>query len=257
MESNRLKAKLFAGEPVFGVSIMFPSPQIIEIVGRLGFDWVLIDCEHGAISVESVELMALAAERVGITAIARPLSNNKQTIMQLMDRGISGVQIPHVNTVDDALRAVEAVKFYPDGDRGLAAGTRAANYGIGVSQDEHTERANRETLVCVQIEEQLALDNLDEILQVEGVDVFFVGPSDLSQSLGYPGQKSAPPVKKAIETALRKIAGAGKISGSAGDTDAIRGYLDQSVKYLYTHVPTLLSNSGKEFFEKVGQGKPL
>lgn len=251
MDSNRLKAKLYAGEPTFGVSVMFPSPQIIEMVGRMGFDWALIDCEHGAISVESVELLALAAERVGITAIARPLSNDKQAIMQLMDRGVSGVQVPHVNTGDDARQAVEAVKFHPQGDRGLAAGTRAADYGFGISQREHTERANRETLVCVQIEEQQAVDNLDEILDVEGVDVFFVGPSDLSQSLGYPGQRDAPPVKQAMETAFRKIAASGKISGSAGNAEAMQGYLHQGVRYLYTHVPTLLSNASKEFFEKV------
>ncbi len=251
MYPNRLKTKLFGAGPAFGVSIMFPSPQIVEMAGRLGFDWVLIDCEHGAISIESVELMALAAERVGITAIGRPLSNDAQAIMQLMDRGVSGVQVPHVNSAEDARRAVEAVKFYPQGERGLAAGTRTADYGFGISQREHTERANAETLVCVQIEEQQAIDNLDEILKVEGVDVFFVGPSDLSQSLGYPGQSDAPPVREAMRAAFRTIAAAGKISGSAGNTKAIEGYLNQGVQYLYTHVPTLLSNASEEFFEKI------
>ena len=251
MDSNPLKAKLYAGEPAFGVSLMFPSPQIVEMLGRLGFDWVLIDCEHGAISLESIELMALAAERVGITAIARPVSNDKQAIMQLMDRGVSGVQIPHVNTSDDARLAVEAVKFYPQGDRGLAAGTRAAEYGFGISQHEHTEWANRETLVCVQIEERQAIDNLDEILEVQGVDVFFVGPSDLSQSLGYPGLTDSPIVREMIETAFRKIAARGKISGSAGNAEAVQDYLHQGVRYVYTHVPTLLSNASTEFFQKV------
>lgn len=255
MESNRLKAKLNAGEPVFGVSVMFPSPQVVEMVGRLGFDWVLIDCEHGSISVESVEIMALAAERVGITAIARPLSNNKDAIMQLMDRGVSGVQVPHVNTAEDAQQAVEAVKFHPLGDRGLAAGTRAADYGFGVSQQEHTEQANYESLVCVQVEERQAVENIDEILTVDGVDVFFVGPSDLSQSMGFPGQSGAPQVRQAIETTFNKIDAVGKTSGSAGNADAVAGFRAQGVKYLYTHLPSLLSSGSKDFLEAVRRAR--
>jgi hypothetical protein len=161
---NRMKAKLLAGQPAFGVSVMVPSPQVVEMVGKLGFDWVLIDCEHGGISAESVELMAMAAETGGATPIARPWTNSAEAILQVMDRGVLGVQVPHVNTAADARRAVEAVKFHPQGTRGLAAGTRPANYGFGLAMSEYVARANRETLVCVQLEEEEALRNLDQIL---------------------------------------------------------------------------------------------
>ena len=159
---------------------MFPSPHIVDIVGRLGFDWVLIDCEHGSISLESVELMVMAAEAAGVTPIARPPVNSFESIGQLMDRGVMGVQVPHVNTADQARSAVEAVKYHPIGERGLAAGVRSASYGYGMSMAEYAERSNNETLVCVQLEESEAVENVDEIALVEGVDVLFVGPSDLS-----------------------------------------------------------------------------
>jgi len=254
MLKNRLKEKLLSGQPAFGVSVMFPSPQVVEMVGRLGFDWVLIDCEHGSISPESVELMAMAAELAGVTPIARPWSNSPEAILRLMDRGVMGVQVPHVNTAADARRAVESVKFHPRGTRGLAAGTRPAHYGFGVSAADYVEEANRETLVCIQLEEAEALGNLGEILQVEGVDVFFIGPSDLSQSLGYPGRSDAPEVREAMDRAFAAIVAAGKVPGSAGNLQAIRGYQRKGVRYLYTHLPTLLANGSREFLAAVRDG---
>ena len=251
MTPNRMKQKLLAGEPAFGVSIMFPSPHIVDIVGRLGFDWVLIDCEHGSIGIESVELMVMAAETAGVTPIARPPVNGFEAIGQLMDRGVMGVQVPHVNTAEDARRAVEAVKYHPFGERGLAAGVRSAGYGYGMSMSEYAEQANSETLVCVQLEEAEAVSNVDEIVQVPGVDVFFVGPSDLSQSLGYPGRPDAPEVRQAMNNVFATIAAADKISGSAGNTDNTRRYLTQNVTYLYTHLTTLLSSAATTFLDEV------
>ena len=254
MIRNRLKEKILAGEPAFGVSVMFPSPQIVEMVGKLGYDWVMIDCEHGSTSPESIEMMALAAETTGITPIARPWTNSAEAILRVMDRGAMGVQVPHVNTADDAKRAVEAVKYYPQGNRGLAAGSRPAEYGFGLSMADYVEEANRETLVCVQLEEEEAIRNVDEILKVEGVDVFFVGPSDLSQSMGYPGRSNVPEVRQAMDDAFAKIVAAGKAAGSAGNAQATLNYLDKGVLYLYTHLTTLLSNASSDFLSTVKKG---
>ena len=251
MTPNLMKRKLLAGKPALGVSIMIPSPHIVDIVGRLGFDWVLIDCEHGSIGIESVELMVMAAETAGVTPIARPSVNSFEAIGQLMDRGVMGVQVPHVNTADDARRAVEAVKYHPIGERGLAAGVRSASYGYGMSMSEYAEHANNETIVCVQLEEAEAVRNVDEIVQVPGVDVFFVGPSDLSQSLGYPGRTDVREVRQAMDTVFTTIASANKVSGSAGNPQAIKRYLTQNVTYLYTHLTTLLSSSATSFFDEV------
>ena len=243
MRANTMKAKLAAGQPALGLSVMIPSAQIVEMAGGLGFDWVLIDCEHGTITLETAELMIMAAEAGGITPIVRPRSNDPQDIVEAMDRGAAGVQVPHVASRADAVAAVEAVKFHPMGRRGLAAGTRASGYGYRGSAGDFVAAANRETLVCVQIEDEAAIGHVDEILGVEGVDVFFIGPSDLSQSMGYPGNPKAAPVAEAIESTLKKIVAAGKIPGMPATTDNLAATLARGVRYTYTHVPTLFANA--------------
>ena len=253
MKPNLMKAKIQSGQPVLGVSVMFPSPQIVEMVGALGFDWVLIDCEHGTIDVESVERLVMAAEVGGITPIVRPPSRDAADILRALDRGAMGVQVPHVNTAEDARAVVAAVKYHPLGTRGLAAGTRPANYGIGLTAAEYVEQVNRETLVCVQLEEAEALRNIDAILQVEGIDVFFVGPSDLSQSMGYPGRTDVPEVQEAIHAAFATIVAAGKVPGSAGSDTATVDYLNRGCRYVYTHVPRLLATGAAAFMRAVKQ----
>jgi 4-hydroxy-2-oxoheptanedioate aldolase len=245
---NRMKAKLAAGEPAFGLSVMIPSPQIVESAAGLGFDWVLIDCEHGTIGVETMELMIMAAEASGVTPIVRPRSNAAAEILQAMDRGAQGMQVPHVSDAEAARAAVRAVKFHPMGERSLAAGTRASGYGLRGGVPEFIAEANRETLVCVQIEDEAALPHVEEILRVEGVDVFFIGPSDLSQSMGHPGDPKAPPVAKAIEETLAKIVAAGKTPGMPAATEAVQGALGRGVRYIYTHLPAILSAGAKGYF---------
>ncbi len=248
---NEMKRKLLGGEPAFGVSVMIPSPHVVDIVGRMGFDWVLIDCEHGSISIESVELMAMAAEAAGVTAIARPSVNSFEAIGQVMDRGVMGVQVPHVKTAEDARRAVAAVKYHPVGTRSLAAGVRSSSYGQGMSMSEYAAWSNRETLVCVQIEDREAVENIDEIVGVEGVDVFFVGPSDLSQSLGYPGRPEHPVVRATMDRVFGVVASSGKVSGCAGNAEASRRYRELGVGYLYTHLTTVLASGARGYLGKV------
>ncbi len=249
MRVNKMKAKLKQNHPVFGVSIMIPSTQLVEMVARLGFDWVLIDCEHGTINLETVEVLAMAAQANGITPIARPRTKSPADIQQIMDRGVMGVQVPHVNTAYDARAVVEAVKYHPIGKRGLAAGTRPANYGFGITQSEYVEEANRESLVCVQFEDKQAIENADEILAVDNIDVFFIGPSDLSQSMGHPGQYDEPSVAHAIDSTFDKILKSGQVTGTPANTGKIESVLDRGVRYTYTHVTKLLSAGAEGFFE--------
>ena len=136
---------------------MLPSPQIVEMLGFAGFDWVLIDCEHGSIGLADVELMAMACDAVGITPIARPKTNSASDIQSVMDRGVMGVQVPHINTAEDARRAVSAVKFGPGAARGLAAGTRPDSWGLGARMPDFARAANAQSLVCVQLEHEEAL----------------------------------------------------------------------------------------------------
>ncbi|HWR08225.1 HpcH/HpaI aldolase family protein [Sporomusa sp.] len=245
---NRMKEQLNQGNAVFGVSIMIPSVQIVEMVGKLGFDWVLIDCEHGSMSLETVELMAMAAQASGLIPIVRPPKNDAETILQYMDRGVMGIQAPHVSTATEARAVVDAVKYHPLGTRSLAVGTRAANYGFNLTLSEYTQQANREILVCVQIEDKDALANITEIAGVEGIDVLFVGPSDLSQSLGHPGNSEHPVVREAMQNAFRTINKSPKAAGTAGNIELTAMRLEQGVTYYYIHLTTLLARGCSEFF---------
>lgn len=251
MVPNRMKKKLREGRPAFGLSIMVPSPQMVEMAAGLGFDWVLIDCEHGSIGIESAEIMIMAAEAAGLTPIVRPASKAPRDISRLMDLGAMGVQVPHVITADDARTAVNAVKYHPEGTRSMAAGIRAQGYGLSRGSSDYVEDANRESLVCIQIEDEEALDNVDDILKVEGVDVFFIGPSDLSQSMGHPGNPKAEPVAKAIDETLAKIVSAKRTPGMPASTDAVKDVLERGVRYIYTHVPKLLGPAASGYFDAV------
>jgi 4-hydroxy-2-oxoheptanedioate aldolase len=255
MKANRMKEKQRAGEPVFGVSVMIPSPQIVEMIGAAGFDWVLLDCEHGTLTLESVELMAMAAEACGITAIARPMTRSAEHILQVLDRGVMGVQVPHVNTAQEAREAIAAVKYHPTGRRGLAAGTRAANYDAHGTLADYVRAANEATLIAIQLEDRAAIDNIDDLLLVEGIDVFFIGPSDLSQSMGHPGNPRAPAVAQAIEASRRKMAAAGRTPGMPATAENVREAVGKGVRYIYTHLPRLLAGSAKAYLAHArGQG---
>lgn len=256
MRSNGMKAKFAADEPAFGLSVMIPSPQMVEMAGGLGFDWVLIDCEHGTISLESVELMIMAAEAAGVTPIVRPPTKSPREIMAVMDIGAMGVQVPHVNTGEDARNAVAAVKYHPAGNRSMAAGIRAQGYGLGTSSKDYIETANREMLVCVQLEDPQAITNADEILKVEGVDVFFIGPSDLSQAMGHPGNAKAPEVAKAIDETLTKITAAGQTPGMPGTAENLSDILSKGVRYIYAHVPRLLNAAASDYFAAARGARP-
>jgi 2-keto-3-deoxy-L-rhamnonate aldolase RhmA len=249
MKPNRMKEKIARGEPALGCSVMFPSPQIVEMLGFAGFDWVLIDCEHGSIGLGDVELMAMACDAVGITPIARPRTNAASDIQSVMDRGVMGVQVPHVNTADDARQAVAAVKFGAGAGRGLAAGTRPDSWGLGARMPDFTRQANAQSLVCVQLEHEAAIRNIDEILKVEDIDVFFIGPSDLSQSMGYPGDPKAPPVAKAIEGALAAIVAAGRTPGMPATAETVGDVVAKGCRYIYTHLPRLLGAGAGAFLK--------
>ncbi|KAB2850371.1 MAG: 2-dehydro-3-deoxyglucarate aldolase [Hyphomicrobiaceae bacterium] len=228
---------------------MFPSPQIVEMIGAAGFDWVLLDCEHGSIGLESLEIMCMAAEAAGITPIARPRSSDPTEIAAVLDRGAAGVQVPHVNSAIDARRAVASVKFGPQSLRSLAVGTRPDRYGLAGSMTAYADKANAETLVAVQIEHAAALPNIEEMLAVAGIDVFFIGPSDLSQSMGFAGNPKAPPVAAAIKDALGKIREGGHIAGMPATAEALPQALASGALYIYTHLPRVIG-AGAEMYLK-------
>lgn len=249
MRLNRLKRKLRSGDLARGLSMMIPSPQIVEMAGLLGFDWVLLDCEHGTMSAESVEVMVMAAEAAGITAVGRPRSSASDALMEVLERGVAGVQVPHVSTAEQARAVVDAVLYHPLGQRGLGARTRPASYGIGVTLTDYANSTNDEMLICLQLEDDEGLQNIDEILEVPGVDVIFLGPSDLSQALGHPGDTDHADVRSAMQRAFESIRRHGRVAGSAGGVAQWRAYREQGASYLYTHLPAILTAGSRPYFE--------
>ncbi len=248
---NAMKEKIASGGVALGVLLMFPSPQLVEMLAHAGFDWVLLDCEHGSLSLADVELMCMAADASGITPIGRPRSNSAADIQSVMDRGVKGVQVPHVNTRADAERAVAAVKFGSGAGRGLAAGTRPDRWGLGARMPDFVASQNAGSLVCVQIEDREGVDNIDEILGVDGIDVFFVGPSDLSQSMRFPGNPKAEPVARAIDATLAKIVAAGKAPGMPATAEALPDVVGKGCRYVYNHLPRILGAGAKDYLGKL------
>jgi len=174
------------GIPTYGPFVQLNAPGICEIFGHAGFDYCIIDLEHGVIHVDTAENMVRAANAAGIVPIIRVAFNRKELISQALNVGASGVHIPHISTREEAEEAVWASKFFPLGGRGVCPFVRAARYSA--DKTIYYNKANTETIVIVTIEGTEGIDNLEKILQVKGVDVVFVGPYDLSQSLGVPGQ---------------------------------------------------------------------
>ena len=258
MRTNTLKQKLRDGKPAFGVMLTFPSPPVVEMLGYMGFDWILLDNEHGSITVDTAEDVIRAAELTGIAPIVRPVVNRPEAIAPFLDRGAWGVQVPHVNTREEAEAAVKACKYFPDGERGSFSRGRPADYGMGGTTQEYFAKANANTLVCLMLEEVVAISNIAEIVKVKGVDVLFIGSGDLSQSMGYPGQQAHPEVQKVMEKGVKVIREAGVAAGVSCPDSLIPKFLGLGVQYFHSNVGSLLQNAGEAYLKTVRQaaGKP-
>jgi 2-keto-3-deoxy-L-rhamnonate aldolase RhmA len=251
MRENTLKQRLYAGKAAFGVMCTFPSPPVVEMMGYLGFDWILLDNEHGSITVDSAEACIAAAELSGMAPIVRPVGNKPEIIAPFLDRGAWGVQVPHVNTADEARAAVDAVKYGPEGHRGIFSGGRPARYGLSGSTGDYAKDANRQTLVCLMLEEVEAIENLPELVTVPGVDVYFIGSGDLSQSMGYTGQQTHPEVQQLMERGVKIITEAGRIAGCSCPDNLIPKFLGLGVQYFHSTVGRLLQQSSQAYLQTV------
>ena len=218
MRVNTTKAKLTEGAVVFGGIISGYAPELVELLGAIGYDFVMLDCEHGPMSLDQLENMVRAAEVFSITPIARVPDHADATILRFLDRGVQGVIVPHVNTAEEAEAVAKAARYYPDGRRGAASG-RAHDYNVRSNRHESAAWLNAQTLVIPMVEELEAVANLDAILAVPGVDVLHVAASDLGQSMG-----NAEPaeVRRVMGEVVRRIHAAGKRAGVGGNapTDA-------------------------------------
>jgi 4-hydroxy-2-oxoheptanedioate aldolase len=211
MQTNRVKKILKEGGLALGTYTGgIADPQIVEIIGHAGYDAAFIDMEHTSFDLRDIQLMVMAAERVGITPIVRTPGCDPAFILRLLDMGVQGIQVPHINDARAAREAVKAVRYAPMGDRGMAGASRASDYGK-ISMKDHMAQSNREITLAVMVEDLPALAEIDQIASTEGVDIVAVGPSDMSRALGVGGTSDHP---KLVET-IHRVADAVRKGGVA------------------------------------------
>lgn len=230
--TNLLKEKLSNNLSVIGPFMKLPSSALVEIIALSGFDYVIIDCEHGPLGMLEAEDMIRAAKLSNISTVIRISENNASMISRALDIGADAVQIPQISTKDDAIKAVKAAKFMPLGERGVCKYVRAAKYS-SIPKDTYFKVANQNTMVIIHIEGIEGINNIDEILEVEGLDVIFIGPYDLSQSLGIPGDIDNILVEDKMKEVVDKARNKGKIVGTFVDNlDGARKWKSYGVQYI-------------------------
>lgn len=224
---NPLKEKLRRGRSVIGTFVGLGHPDVTEILSRLGFDWILIDGEHGPMGFETMQVMMQSMNRSDCVPIIRPQWNDPVVIKRILDIGAYGVLIPWVNSKKEAENAVKACMYPPKGVRGW--GPRRA----GLFDEEYFKTANEEILISIQVETQQALDNLDEILSVDGIDACYIGPYDLSNNLGFgvPPKWDEPRYLEAIDRVLEAAEDASKPAGIFASLENIKWALDKGFKF--------------------------
>lgn len=205
MTGNRIRQRLRQGQTAFGVNVLVGDPAIIELIGLGGFDAAFIDMEHSAIELALVEHLTRAAEVVGISANVRV--PDLVTVGRVLDLGVQAITVPRVRTRSEAMEAVAATRYPPLGRRGISPTSRAGRYGA-VSWPEAERIGNEEVVLCLQVEDQHGVDNLEDIASVDGVDIVYIGPSDLAAALGIaqPNDPRLRTVVEGIAATLKRVA---------------------------------------------------
>lgn len=210
MKTNSFKTRLKAREQQIGIWSMLASSNVLEVLTQSDYEWVLVDTEHAPNEMPMVLEQLRTVAQSTVQAVVRPPVNDPVVIKRLLDIGAQTLLVPMVESAEDAQKAVAAVRYPPQGMRGVSAGTRANRYGFDIDYFEH---ANQEVCLVVQIESAAGLSNLEQIAAVDGIDALFIGPSDLAAALDHLGDNKHPDVQKQIHAARERCHAAGKPIG--------------------------------------------
>ncbi|WP_378951549.1 HpcH/HpaI aldolase/citrate lyase family protein [Pelosinus sp. sgz500959] len=252
--SNNLKVRLKNGENIMGTMItVFDSPEIAKILKVCGFDYFIIDCEHGAYNYSSVATILAVAREAGIPGIVRIPEIKREVVLKYMEMGAAGLLLPNTETAEQAQLLVEYSKYAPLGNRGvslLRPHTGFENVGNAV---EYMKKANKETVLMVQIESLKGVENVGKMLDIEGIDAAFMGPNDLSQSMGILGQFDHPDFIAAIDHVILSAKQRGKYSGThLTSADAILSWMDKGMSLnLWSNDVVHLMNGAKAGLAKL------
>lgn len=251
MKANMMDWKSVLYErPLFGCFVTFPLADMAEYTAALGFDFLLIDNEHGVMSQTILNEMVRASQCEGVPAVVRVATNEYDHIQKALDFGANGVQAGLINTAADAKKLVDLTHYAPMGKRGTAYLPRASSYGMVGDKVAYRQEANRVKLVSAQIETVEAIENLDEILAVDGIDVYFVGPGDLSSSMNK--ATNDPEVMALIESTIRRIAAARKIAGYyVGNAQDTKQAIEWGARYLVTAITPYMTAGARKYLADV------
>ncbi len=250
MDKTLLKKKLYSGAICLGTWIFMPSPDIMEIVGLAKFDFAVIDMEHSAITLQDAASMIRAAESRGLSPLIRVSYLDNSQILRALDSGAHGIQLPHIEDDLEAKAAVKYVKYHPLGERGFATTTKCGGYTLK-NIEKHIINENETSFIVVSLESKNSINNLERIIAVPGIDVIYIGPYDLSQSLGIPGKVDDPKVLKTMEDTIKKIRNGKKIAGSFANTaNRARQLKDMGVNYLTCQADGSLIRDAFESLQK-------
>ena len=226
---NPLKEKLRNKDVALGVAVTIPCPEVAEALAHIGFDWLFIDMEHAPLELTDVKLILQAVAGTNTVPVVRVPWNDFVVIKRVLDLGVLNIIVPWMNSHKEAEEAVKACKYPPEGIRGCGP-LRASLYGLKTK--EYLEKANSEVAVIVQIETAKAVQNINEILSVKGVDATFVGPMDLSASLGYLGNPQHPEVKAAIEKIAKAHENTKVCPGIASSIEQLKEHLELGYRFI-------------------------
>ena len=252
-----LKRALANGETRIGSFLKIPSPDLVEVLAGAGMQFVVADAEHGPIGPETCQEMVRAADASGIPLLVRiGESGSLGTVNRFLDTGVAGVKIPRVSSAEAARALIASVRYPPLGGRGLAGG-RWARYGSAGPLPQLVEEFAASFVIVIQIEELAAIEHLDELLELEEPDVFFIGPTDLASSMGLRGDKADSRVTELVAETLQRIAAAGRTAGILAATPSEVGdYLQLGARYLVFNGESLVHWGARLALESVKEGAP-
>ena len=248
LRTNRAKQKLAKGE-IVTVVMGITHPDDIDAVGPIGFDGIWLEGEHGAAEAADLGNLTRACDMWGMTSVTRVNQNEQGLIYRTLDRGAQAIVVPHVNNASEARNVVEGGKFTPKGKRGMWTSRQ------GYDVENYLHKANDETMLIVLIEDIIAWDNLDEIIAVDDIDVFFVAPSDFAASMGHMGDLQHPDVVAKINDALTRIIASGRNAGALATNENVAAYVEMGVRFFMTEAGPWIASGFNQFLTNANSVK--
>lgn len=248
MANVSIRQRILNKEVCVGLFYKLYSESLAEMIGYSGFDFIVIDAEHSNFSPADVERVIRAADVAGLGTVVRTQDTSEASILHALDSGASGVQVPGISSLEVANEVGQAAKYYPAGTRGLTSVQRAAHFNFWNEDTDYMEKSNDDSMVVVHVENITMANQIEELCKIPNIDVLFVGPSDLSQSMGKPDQLDDPEVADVIANVFQKIKESGKVIGMyAGSPETLKKYVEMGATYItYGSDVTVISKGLKE-----------